>query len=552
MNDGSKSTARASFGTPTFSGCQSVSTSSSVGSPSSRIEPMATTPASENTLVRLNHLEIHRDDVGTPEVAVGAKKKKSGARAVSGDKSGRGLQQFSMKVCEKVESKGRTTYNEVADELVTEFADPNNNPGSQDQLSENGLTFQRLCSFNPGCTSSITRHILTINIPYCLIIAEVIRSSIKENPLRWTGTTSTSRIKSWQWWFLVALNIFFLLAGQTVATLLGRFYYDQGGNSKWMATLVQTACFPILFIPLLLLPSKQPPPAIVATTPLYIKIAFIYLALGGLIAADNLMYSYGLLYVPVSTYSLICATQLAFNAIFSYYLNNQKFTASILNSVVLLTLSAALLGVNEDSESSEEVLKGKYTLGFILTLGASATYSLILSLMQLSFQKVIRKETFTVVLEMQIYTALVASCVAVAGLFASGEWKSLKGEMEGFKKGKLAYVMTLVWIGLSWQLASVGVVGLIFVVSSLFSNVISTLALPTVPIFAVIFFDDKMNGIKIVAMLLAIWGFVSYLYQECLDDYRAKKASDHAADHLSGYDPATMEAQVYSDYFDTC
>ncbi|RRT80588.1 hypothetical protein B296_00014864 [Ensete ventricosum] len=39
-----------------------------------------------------------------------------------------------MKVCEKVESKGRTTYNEVADELVTEFTDPNNNPGSQDQF----------------------------------------------------------------------------------------------------------------------------------------------------------------------------------------------------------------------------------------------------------------------------------------------------------------------------------------------------------------------------------------------------------------------------------
>ncbi|KAG6479377.1 hypothetical protein ZIOFF_062840 [Zingiber officinale] len=133
MNDGSKSTARASFGTPAFSGGQSASTSSSVGSPSSRIEPVATTPASENTLVRLNHLEIQRDDVGTPEVAVGTKKKKRGARAVSGDKSGRGLRQFSMKVCEKVESKGRTTYNEVADELVTEFADPNNNPGSQDQ-----------------------------------------------------------------------------------------------------------------------------------------------------------------------------------------------------------------------------------------------------------------------------------------------------------------------------------------------------------------------------------------------------------------------------------
>ncbi|XP_074561710.1 putative purine permease 11 [Curcuma longa] len=354
---------------------------------------------------------------------------------------------------------------------------------------------------------------------------------------------TTSRIKRWQWWFLVVLNIFFLLAGQTIATLLGRFYYDQGGDSKWMATLVQTACFPILFIPLLIFPSKQQSPSATAATlppppppALHIKIAFIYLALGALIAADNLMYSYGLLYVPVSTYSLICATQLAFNAIFSYYLNKQKFTASILNSVVLLTLSAAILGLNEESESSEVVVsKGKYVLGFILTLGASATYSLILSLMQLSFQKVIRKETFTVVLEMQIYTALVATCVAVAGLFASGEWKSLEGEMEGFAKGKMAYVMTLVWTGLSWQLASVGVVGLIFVVSSLFSNLISTLALPTVPIFAVIFFDDKMNGIKIVAMLLAIWGFVSYLYQDYLDDCRAKKAaaSASASDHLS-------------------
>lgn len=37
-------------------------------------------------------------------------------------KSGKGLKQFSMKVCEKVKSKGTTTYNEVADELVTEFS----------------------------------------------------------------------------------------------------------------------------------------------------------------------------------------------------------------------------------------------------------------------------------------------------------------------------------------------------------------------------------------------------------------------------------------------
>ncbi|URD98523.1 hypothetical protein MUK42_30230 [Musa troglodytarum] len=142
MDEGSKSTAsfpkvasgsRSSLGTPAFSGGHSASTSGSAGSPSSRSDPVARTPASENTLVRLNHLDIQGEDEGTPEGAVSGKKKKRGVRAVGGDKSGRGLRQFSMKVCEKVESKGRTTYNEVADELVTEFTDPNNNPGSQDQ-----------------------------------------------------------------------------------------------------------------------------------------------------------------------------------------------------------------------------------------------------------------------------------------------------------------------------------------------------------------------------------------------------------------------------------
>ncbi|KAK8662969.1 hypothetical protein V6N13_024855 [Hibiscus sabdariffa] len=102
-----------SWGT-TASG-QSVSTSGSVGSPSSRSELAMATPASDNTSLRLNHLDVHGDDARS-QGSVGSKKKKRGQRAVGGDKSGRGLRQFSLKVCEKVESKGRTTYNEQYDE----------------------------------------------------------------------------------------------------------------------------------------------------------------------------------------------------------------------------------------------------------------------------------------------------------------------------------------------------------------------------------------------------------------------------------------------------
>ncbi|KAK7861601.1 putative purine permease 11, partial [Quercus suber] len=473
-----------------------------------------------------------------------------------------------------------------------------------------------------------------------------------QEPMIKNGTLSNQsligKLNRWQWWILVGLNIFFLIVGQAAAVLLGRFYYDQGGNSKWMATLVQTAAFPILLIPFFLIPSsKEPsnssaPPsfkilasiyfslgvliagdnilysvgllylsastyslicatqlafnaifsyfinsqkvskwqrvigflctlgasalyslllslkqlsfqkvikketfsvvlemqiytALVATcvsvgqnlhsipvtqntmTVSFKILASIYFSLGVLIAGDNMLYSVGLLYLSASTYSLICATQLAFNAIFSYFINSQKFTALIFNSVVILTFSAALVGINDDFDGPSRVSKWQRVIGFLCTLGASALYSLLLSLMQLSFQKVIKKETFSVVLEMQIYTALVATCVSVVGLFASGEWKTLHGEMVAFSAGRVSYTMTLVWTAVAWQVCSVGVVGLIFVVSSLFSNVISTASLAITPVASVIVFHDKMNGIK-----------------NYLDDCKARRTQNNDSESQTG------------------
>ncbi|KAI3721631.1 hypothetical protein L2E82_32648 [Cichorium intybus] len=101
---------------------------------------MAAIPAGDNVLSRLNHLDIHADDAGSPGT-VGNTKKKRGERATTGDKNGRGLRQFSLKVCKKVESKGRTTYNEVADELVAELSDPSNGvqAAGQQQYDEKNI-----------------------------------------------------------------------------------------------------------------------------------------------------------------------------------------------------------------------------------------------------------------------------------------------------------------------------------------------------------------------------------------------------------------------------
>ncbi|XP_068124203.1 transcription factor Dp-1 [Hyperolius riggenbachi] len=50
----------------------------------------------------------------------------AGKRNKKGEKNGKGLRHFSMKVCEKVQKKGTTSYNEVADELVAEFSSADN------------------------------------------------------------------------------------------------------------------------------------------------------------------------------------------------------------------------------------------------------------------------------------------------------------------------------------------------------------------------------------------------------------------------------------------
>ncbi|XP_072361921.1 transcription factor Dp-1-like isoform X4 [Scyliorhinus torazame] len=57
----------------------------------------------------------------------------TGKRNKKGEKNGKGLRHFSMKVCEKVQQKGTTTYNEVADELVAEFSNTNNQESGSDE-----------------------------------------------------------------------------------------------------------------------------------------------------------------------------------------------------------------------------------------------------------------------------------------------------------------------------------------------------------------------------------------------------------------------------------
>uniref|UniRef100_A0ACD5WH55 Uncharacterized protein n=1 Tax=Avena sativa TaxID=4498 RepID=A0ACD5WH55_AVESA len=140
----------------------------------------ASTPASDGTaFLRLNNLDINGDDAPSSQAPVSIKKKKRRAAAIGPDKGGRGLRQFSMKVCEKVESKGRTTYNEVADELVAEFSDPNNNIEAPDPDNPNAQQYDE---------KNIRRRVYdALNV---LMAMEIISKDKKE--IQWKGLPRTS------------------------------------------------------------------------------------------------------------------------------------------------------------------------------------------------------------------------------------------------------------------------------------------------------------------------------------------------------------------------
>lgn len=86
----------------------------------------ATTPPTPQTWARPNDRKRKSQ---TEDSGEGDSSKRQ--RRGSVEKGNKGLRHFSMKVCQKVQEKGVTTYNEVADELVKEFGDPNRSSGDQ-------------------------------------------------------------------------------------------------------------------------------------------------------------------------------------------------------------------------------------------------------------------------------------------------------------------------------------------------------------------------------------------------------------------------------------
>ncbi|CAN6174628.1 unnamed protein product [Urochloa humidicola] len=334
---------------------------------------------------------------------------------------------------------------------------------------------------------------------------------------------------------MVALNCVLLGVGVTGGQLLTRLYYSKGGHRQWLSSWLQSVGWPLLLIPLAASYATRCARARGGTAPVLLTPPRILLAAAGLgliAGVDNFLYAWGLEFLPVSTSAILISTQLVFTVFFAFLIVRPRLTPTTVNAVVLLTVGAVVLGLHVSSDRPPGVTRGKYWLGFALTLGAAALYGVFMPLVELAYKCAAgggRALTYVVAMEVQLVIAFVATVFCTVGMIVNKDFQAIPREAKQFELGEARYYMVLVWAAVLWQFFFLSTVGVIFCVHTLLAGILIAVFIPITEVAAVIFLNEKFSSEKGVALVLSLWGLASYSYGEW-SETRAKKKTDAAPD----------------------
>ncbi|KAM7265832.1 hypothetical protein ACFE04_003515 [Oxalis oulophora] len=314
---------------------------------------------------------------------------------------------------------------------------------------------------------------------------------------------------------LLISNCILLAIGNCGGPLLTRLYFIHGGNRIWFSSFLETAGFPIFLLPLTI--SYFHRRSNTPTTKFFLmkRSLFIVSALIGLVTGlVDYLYASGVARLPVSTASLIIASRLAFTAGFAFLLVKQRFDFYSINTVVLLTLGAGVLGMQTSRDRPVGESEREYILGFLMTLMASGLYGFVLPFMELVYKKAKQKMTYNLVMEIQMVMCLFATIFCSIGMIVNNDFKVIHREAREFGLGETKYYVVVALTGIIWQCFFMGAIGVIFCSSSLLSAILITVLLPVPQVLAVIFYNENFEATKGVSHALSLWGFISYFYGE--------------------------------------
>ncbi|KAK7311660.1 hypothetical protein RJT34_09934 [Clitoria ternatea] len=326
---------------------------------------------------------------------------------------------------------------------------------------------------------------------------------------------------------LLAINCILLTVGTSGGPLLSRLYFIRGGNRVWLSSCIITAGFPVMLLPLgasYLRRSRLSP----AETMISMKLPLFFAAgfVGILTGLDDYLYAYGMARLPVSTSSLIIASQLGFTALFAFLLVRQRFTPYSVNAVVLLMVGAGVLALHTSGDRPKGVTTKEYVIGFMLTVVAAVLYGFVLPLVEFIYKKIKQPLTYSLVMEVQFIMSLFGTLFCIVGMIANNDFKVIPREAMNSTHGEVNYYIVLVGIAILWQAFFLGAFGVIFCASSLMSGILISVLLPVTEVLAVIFYKEKFQAEKGVSLFLSLWGFVSYFYGEMKQAKKMKNTTE--------------------------
>lgn len=222
--------------------------------------------------------------------------------------------------------------------------------------------------------------------------------------------------------FLILLNLALLSVGQVGGPLLVRLYYLHGGSRRWLTSWLLTAGFPILMIPIAIVPSliKSARPTWLLVPPRLIAASA---ALGVGLGLCSYLYSFGMSYLPVSVSALLGSTQLAFTAVFAYFVVKQRFTEYSVNAVVMMSFGCVILGFHVDGERPVGESDGKYLLGFFMTVCGAALHGLLMPAVEFVRLKGGVVMTFEVLMQLQFLILMFATLFCSVPMIINGDFQ---------------------------------------------------------------------------------------------------------------------------------
>ncbi|KAL4566052.1 hypothetical protein LXL04_030162 [Taraxacum kok-saghyz] len=310
---------------------------------------------------------------------------------------------------------------------------------------------------------------------------------------------------------LLILNCVLLSLGNCGGPLSMRLYFIHGGNRVWLSAFLETGGWPFTLIVLIVLYFHRRCSTLVYMRP---RVFLAAAVIGVLTGVDDFLYACGVSRLPVSTTSLIIASQLGFTAFFAFLLVKQKFTPYSINAVMLLTIGAAVLALHTSSDLPNGESRAEYLKGFFMTVAAAALYGLVLPMVEMTYNKAKQAITYTLVLEIQTVICLFATIFCTTGMIINNDFKAIPREAKEYALGEPEYYVVLCVNAIFWQCFFLGAIGVVFCASSLLSGIIIAVLLPVTEVLAVVFYKEHFQAEKGVALVLSLWGFTSYFYGE--------------------------------------